>query len=178
MDSYDSVVAYEILNEPHLFNASQYEQLGAYHTFMAKEIRSVTDKKIVFDRETARGFQRIPSMEVKIVPQEVSGLVYGPHLYSVPTQGSQGEKQVENFKSWSQEWGVEVLMGEWSGDTQEEVDAFVSAFKDAGFGWTYYKWAPSKSVAGDHLGNIIYESRSSPKTIYLEQLADAIDRLL
>jgi hypothetical protein len=178
VDSYDSVIAYEILNEPHLFNASQYEQLGAYHTFMAKEIRSVTDKKIVFDRETARGFQRIPSMEVKIVPQEVSGLVYGPHLYSVPMPGSQGEKQVENFKEWSQEWGVEILMGEWSGDTQEEVDVFVTAFRDAGFGWTYYKWAPSKSVAGDHLGNIIYESKSSPKTIYLEQLADAIERLL
>jgi hypothetical protein len=178
VDHYDSVAGYEILNEPHLFNTSQYERLGAYHTFMAQEIRSLTDKKIVFDRETARGFQRMPSMEQTIVPQGVSGLVYGPHLYSVPTQGSQGENQVENFKEWAQEWGVEVLLGEWSGETQEEVDAFVSVFRDAGFGWTYYKWAPSKTVAGDHLGNIIYENKSSGKTIYLEQLVDAMNRLL
>jgi hypothetical protein len=174
VDSYDSVAGYEILNEPHLFNASQYELLGEYHTYMANEIRSATDKKIVFDRETARGFQRIPSFEFKIVPQGVSGLVYGPHLYAVPFPGSQGENQVENFEEWAQDWGVEILLGEWSGETQEEVDIFVSAFKDAGFGWTYYKWSASKTTDGDHLGNVLYESFRTPETIYLEYLVNAI----
>jgi aryl-phospho-beta-D-glucosidase BglC (GH1 family) len=175
VDSYDSVVGYEIMNEPHLFDSSQYELLGEYHTYMAKEIRSVSDKKIIFDRETARGFQRVPSFEVKIVPQGITGLVYGPHLYAVPLPGSQGEKQLENFEEWGQEWGVEVLLGEWSGESQSEVNTFVSEFKDAGFGWTYYKWASSKTAGGDHLGNVIYESNSSPKTPYLEFLNNAIE---
>jgi hypothetical protein len=175
VDSYDSVAGYEILNEPHLFNSSQYELLGEYHTFMANEIRSVSDKRIVFDRETARGFQRIPSLEQEIVPQGVSGLVYGPHLYAVPEAGSQGANQVENFEEWAQEWNVEVLLGEWSGETQAEVDTFVSTFEQAGFGWTYYKWASSKTAGGDHLGNVIYQSNSSPKTTYLEYLSNAIE---
>jgi hypothetical protein len=175
VDTYDSVAGYEILNEPHLFNSSQYELLGEYHTFMANEIRSVSDKKIVFDRETARGFQRIPSFEHKIVPQGISGLVYGPHLYAVPLPGSQGENQLENFEQWAQEWGVEILLGEWSGETQAEVDTFVDAVEQADFGWTYYKWASSKTAGGDHLGNVIYQSNSSPKTVYLEQLSNAIE---
>lgn len=174
VDAYQSVAGYEILNEPHIFDSSQYQMLGEYHTYMAKEIRSVTAKKIVFDRETARGFQRDPDMEFKIVPQGVSGLVYGPHLYSVPTPGSQGQNQVNNFKKWSQEWGVEILLGEWSGGSQDEIDSFVSAFKDSGFGWSYYKWAPAKSSGDDHLGNVIYESDSNPKTTYLQFLDNAI----
>ena len=105
--------------------------LNVQSLLLVMEIRSVTDKKIVFDRETARGFQRIPSMEVKIVPQEVSGLVYGPHLYSVPTQGSQGEKQVGGSQlSW---YGYRSLIacqlpGEGPGFTgaghQQRADAF------------------------------------------------------
>ena len=57
---------------------------------------------------------------------------------------------------------------------QEEVDIFVGAFKDAGFGWTYYKWSASKTTDGDHLGNVLYESFRTPKTIYLEYLVNAI----
>src|SRR5574338_923716 len=81
---YKSVAGFEILNEPHLFKSSDYDKLGNYHTYMAKKIRSITDKKIFFDRETTRGFPRSPSLELHIFPDGVSGLVYAPHLYSVP----------------------------------------------------------------------------------------------
>ena len=98
VDGYDNVIGYEILNEPHLFNASQYDDLGRYHTYMAKGIREISDKKIFFDRETTRDFQRLPSLEYKIVPQNVSGLVYTPHLYAAPYPGSQaGNQAVADF---------------------------------------------------------------------------------
>ncbi|MCI0563705.1 MAG: cellulase family glycosylhydrolase [Nitrososphaera sp.] len=175
VDGYDSVAGYEILNEPHLFDVSQYDSLGEYHTYMADKIRSMSEKKIIFNRETARGFQRDPGMEERIVPQGVSGLVYGPHLYSVPTVGSQGENQIDKFKQWSAEWGVEIMIGEWSAETQEEVDSFVFAFRDAGFAWTYYKWSAAKTSGGDHLGNVLYDSDSSPPTLYLEYLTNSLD---
>ena len=178
VDQYRSVAGYEILNEPHIFDPSQYSDLGNYHTYMAKKIRSVTDKKIVFDRETTRGFQRDPGQEYKIVPQGVSGLVYGPHLYSVPVAGSQGEKQVQNFKQWSDEWDVEILIGEWSAETQDEMDTFVTVFENSNFGWTYYKWSPAKDTDGTHLGNVIYESNNTPKTVYLKYLANSIQKIL
>ncbi len=174
-DKYDSVAGYEILNEPHLFDPSQYEKLGNYHTYMAKKIRDLTDKKIFFDRETARGFQREPSSEYKIVPRGVSGLVYGPHLYSVPTPGSQGEKQLANIYQWSKDWGMEILMGEWSADTQSDTDTYVRAFKENGFGWTYYAWKPTQSRGG---GSTLYDSSSTDPTQALKQLAASIEKIL
>jgi hypothetical protein len=173
VDKYENVIGYEILNEPHIFDASQYDDLGKYHTYMAKGIREVSDKKIIFDRETARGFQRNPAMEHKIVPQNVSGLVYTPHLYSAPYPGSQAENQIANFKKWSQEWGVEVLVGEWSASTQEESDAYLKSFKKNGFGWTYYSWRPIESRG---LGVSLYDTTWTPATDGLRQLASSIEK--
>jgi len=173
VDKYTSVTGYEILNEPHIFDVSQYDDLGNYHTYMAKKIRSMTDKKIFFDRETARGFQRQPTLEYKIVPQGVSGVVYGPHLYSVPTAGSIGESQVNKIKQWSEDWGVEILLGEFAGETQVDVDTFITTFKAANFGWTYYKWSPDTNT--DNLGNIVYDSDRTAPTIYLKYLTNAMN---
>ena len=171
VDRYDSVAGYEILNEPHLFNKAMYDKLGNYHTYMAKEIREVSTKKIFFDRETARGFPRDASLEYKIVPQGVDNLVYQPHLYSVPTPGSHGENQLATFEKWSRDWGVEVMIGEWAADTQEGTSIFIENFKERGFGWTYYAWRPT---IGRGAGNMLYESDTSQPTIYLEYVVDAL----
>ncbi|MGI0015571.1 MAG: glycoside hydrolase family 5 protein, partial [Nitrososphaera sp.] len=171
VDHYGSVSGYEILNEPHLFDSTQYDKLGNYHTYMAKEIREVTDKKIFFDRETTRGFPRIASYEWKIVPRGVDNLVYQPHLYSVPTAGSGAEKQLDNFARWSGEWGVEIHIGEWAADTQEDTNTYVKEFKDRQFGWTYYAWRPT---IGRGAGNMLYESDAVAPTIYLEYLVNAM----
>ncbi len=172
VDVYKSVAGYEILNEPHLYDSSQYEKLGNYHTYMAGVIRDATDKKIFFDRETTRGFPRQPSLEYKIVPRGVSDLVYAPHLYSVPMPGSQAEKQLDNFYQWSEEWEVEILVGEWAAGTQAETDIFVKAFKAREFGWTYYAWKPTADRGG---GSELYQSDSSPPTVYLEYLTNSLD---
>jgi aryl-phospho-beta-D-glucosidase BglC (GH1 family) len=169
---YSSVAGFELLNEPHLFSKDQYDKLGNYHTYMAKKIRSITDKKIFFDRETTRGFPRDPNLEYKIVPDGVSKLVYAPQLYAVPTTGSNGMKQIENFKKWSDQWGTEVFICEWGADDQDDVEAFLKAFKANGFGWSAYSWRNSGSSG---LGVTLYESSSVPPTQGLQVLVSAMD---
>jgi len=168
---YNSVAGFEILNEPHLFAKSQYDKLGNYHTFMAKKIRAITDKKIFFARETAWGFVRDPTMEHKIVPDGVSKLVYSPQLYAIPYSGSVGMKQINNFKSWSQNWGTEVLVSEWAADTSSEALAFLKAFKANGFGWTETSWQRS---GGGGLGVLLYQSSTVPRTDALKILVSAM----
>ena len=168
---YNSVAGFEILNEPHLFAKSQYDKLGNYHTFMAKKIRSITDKKIFFARETAWGFVRDPSMEHKIVPDGVSKLVYSPQLYAIPYSGSVGMKQINNFKSWSQDWGTEVLVSEWAAETSNEALAFLKAFKANGFGWTETSWQRS---GGGGLGTVLFQSSTVPRTPALKVLVSAM----
>ncbi|HKU48417.1 MAG TPA: cellulase family glycosylhydrolase [Nitrososphaera sp.] len=172
VDGYSSVAGYEILNEPHLFKKEQYDKLGDYNTFMAKKIRSISDKKIFFDRETTRGFQREPSLELHIFPDGVSGTVYAPHLYSVPKPGSQGEKQIKNIKTWSTQRNTEVLIGEWGAETQSDAVTFMKAFKANGFGWTAHSW--KKSGSGG-LGSTLYDSDTTSPTSALKVLMAALD---
>jgi hypothetical protein len=172
VDKYKSVAGYEMLNEPHLFNKAQYDKLGDYNTYLAKKIRAVSDKKIVFDRETTKEFVRDPKMEHKIVPQGVSKLVYGPHLYSVPNTGG-GLMQLNNFKTWAKQWDVEIMIGEFSAHNQADMNAFLKAWKGAGFGWTYWKWSKATGTGAGHLGNVVFESDTVPKTEALKQLLAA-----
>ncbi|MGI0015011.1 MAG: glycoside hydrolase family 5 protein [Nitrososphaera sp.] len=171
VDGYTSVAGYEILNEPHLFQKEHYAKLGDYNTYIAKKIRTITDKKIFFDRETTRGFQREPSLEPKIVPRGVSGLVYAPHLYGVPTPGSQGMKQINNIKDWSTDWGTEVLIGEWGADSKTDAITFLKAFKANGFGWTAHSW---KRGSSGGLGSTLYESDTVDATPALKNLVAAL----
>ena len=177
VDKYDSVAGYEILNEPHLWSKDQYDKLGNYHTYMAEKIRAISDKKIIFNRETAHGFMRDPTLEYKVVPRGVDKLVYGPHLYTAPTDGSGGEKQVEQIKKWKQEWGVEIMMGEFSAHSQTDMTAFLKAWKDGGFGWTYWKWSKATSTRSDHLGNVVYESDTIAKTEALKWLLSSYNTI-
>ncbi len=172
VDHYESVAGYEILNEPHLFDKTHYDKLGNYNTYMAKEIREVTDKKIFFDRETTRGFAREPSLEPKIVPRGVTGLVYAPHMYTIPYPGTQAEKQIKNFKTWSQNWGTEVLLGEMGADTQKDAEQYLSVLKAYGFGWTAHSW--KKSGSGG-LGHSLYESDTAPATEALKIMRAAMN---
>jgi aryl-phospho-beta-D-glucosidase BglC (GH1 family) len=51
VDKYNSVLGYEIANEPPIYDNSQYEKLGAAHSFIADKIRSYgSGKFIIFDR--------------------------------------------------------------------------------------------------------------------------------
>ena len=171
VDKYDSVAGYEILNEPHLFDKTHYEKLGNYNTYIAKEIREVSDKKIFFDRETTRGFTREPSLEYKIVPRGVSGLVYAPHLYGIPYDGSQAEKQIKNFKTWSTQWGTEVLIGEMAAETQSDANTYLKVLKEYGFGYTAQSW---KRGGAGGLGTVLYESSTVEATAALKIMVSAM----
>jgi len=168
---YSSVAGFEILNEPHLFDKTMYDKLGNYHTYMAKKIRAITDKKIFFDRETAWGFVRDPTLEYKIVPAGVSKLVYAAQLYAVPTSGSNGMKQLDNFKTWSTQWGTEVLICEWGADSQSDAELFLDAFGSRGFGWMAHSW---KNTGSSGLGVTLYQSDSVPPTPDLQNLVAAM----
>jgi hypothetical protein len=169
VDGYSSVAGYEILNEPHLWSKAQYAKLGDYNTYLAKKIRSISDKKIVFDRETTKEFVRDPTQEYKIVPRGVNKLVYGPHLYSVPTGGG-GLKQVQNIAAWSKAWGVEIMIGEFSAHSQADMTGFLKVWEQHGFGWTYWKWSRATGAGAGHLGNVVFESDSVAKTQALKWL--------
>jgi hypothetical protein len=56
------------------------------------------------------------------------------------------------------------------------MDAYITTWKEAGFGWTYWKWSASTTTAGgDLLGNVVYESDNTRRTVYLQYLLNSVD---
>jgi hypothetical protein len=172
VDDYDSVAGYEILNEPHLFNKEQYSKLGEYHTYMAQKIRSMTDKKIFFDRENTRGIARDTTLEPLIAPAGTNNIVYAPHLYAIPYPDSSAEWQINNFKAWSDLWGTEVVIGETVADTQQDAEQLLSILQQNGFGWSVWSW---KDVDSSGRGRTYYESATTEATQVLKVLLAAIN---
>ena len=48
VDSHPSTVGYEILSEPQVHSADQWEKVGKYNTFMTDEMRQVTKKNLIY----------------------------------------------------------------------------------------------------------------------------------
>ena len=44
VDNHNSSFGYEILNEPHVNDASQWEKIGKYNTYVVDELRTLTKK--------------------------------------------------------------------------------------------------------------------------------------
>jgi hypothetical protein len=110
------ILGYEILNEPHIWELSDYDDLGAYHTYIAQRIRADTgsQKYLFFTRETTHGgMLRSTDREYKILPRDpLKKVAYWPHIYAVPgatdsfNGGSLGNAntQITNLKEAIECW--------------------------------------------------------------------------
>ncbi|MGI0024548.1 MAG: cellulase family glycosylhydrolase, partial [Nitrososphaera sp.] len=158
IDEYPNVIGYELINEPHVWKDSHYDQLGELHTALAKELRKSTDKVLIFTRETAHGFDadgkmynRKAGLEYKILPKDpANNVMYAPHIYNVKDV----EKQVSQWKAVQKKWAsmgydVEIAVGEFAPQapqikspsaTQQDIDRFVSVWSREGWMHTYWSY--------------------------------------
>ena len=68
VDSHPSTLGYELLNEPRLYSIDQWEKVGNYNTFLTDELRKVTQKLIVYDRQASPGL----AGEIGITPENMA----------------------------------------------------------------------------------------------------------
>ena len=190
VDKYDNVLGYEILNEPHLWKKEHYTDLGEYHTAIVKKLRQVTDKTIIFTRETTHGsYNRDPDYEKLILPLDPDkNVMYWPHTYQPPSRDA-GQLQVKQFKRYQSEWAamgydVKIGIGEWGtqsnqiaglpgideAEGQALMDSFVSTWAKEDWPVTY--WAFGCFSCGE--GNKIIESDGS-LTKYGKRYVKAIE---
>jgi hypothetical protein len=175
VDKYPNVLGYEILNEPHVWRDSHYDGLGNMHTEVGKQLRSISDKTIIFTRETAWGYNapdgkkyyRQPSLEHKLLARITGDLRYIPHLYGL----NDIEKHVSQWKKYQAEWealGYKVPLGVGEFATQPpqlpspsvtvaNVERYVSvwareeAASPDGFPVTYWAFGSCCGGEGNHL---------------------------
>lgn len=150
------IFGFEILNEPYFWDDSNYTDIGVMNTTIAKELRKITWKPIVFDREIPIGeFKRKPSLTYLIRPK-INNTIYSPHVYKPDTL----DKQVENFKLALDKWkaegqNVRLYIGEFgdqqveNAPTQANTEKFVKRWHDEGWAATYWAYnlnTPKKAL--------------------------------
>jgi hypothetical protein len=170
-DKYSSVLGYELLNEPPIYDNSQYQKLGNFHTYLAQKIRSFgSNKAIVFDRAYPSGNSAYIDMNYYplIAPTGVNDIIFAPHRYSTWYKGMFNSYKNLATNYWG---GIPVIVGEWSEPDEGNMTAYVSELKNTSFGWTYYSW-----TYGSTDQNLVTSSWKD-LTIYGQWLVNAMNNI-
>lgn len=168
LDSHKSTLGYEILSEPQVHSADQWEKIGKYNTFMVNELRKLTSKVLAYSMnipvDLKSPINLIPENLAKMSPQNSTNIVFKISIYGLPTESSYQQARMNTFLKASNITGVPLYIGEWnnvlreqtineegtsvfeinpfeSDINQQEADLFVKTFKDLGiWGLAYWKW--------------------------------------
>ena len=191
LDHYKSTLGYEILNEPIIYSADQWEKLGSYNTFIASALRKLTNKIIVFDRQLPSGvggpIDATPYNMIKMSPKNITNLVFKTTLYGLPTHCSSAEARLNTAARTAQILGIPLWIGEFNVGLSPELpiadinqtgmNLFIEKFKEMkAWGWSFWLWSFKKhpsNVRNYDLANIT-EGKDITTTRYFDYLKNAI----
>jgi hypothetical protein len=170
VENHRSTLGYEILNEPQIQSADQWEKIGKYNTFVANELRKITNKTLVFDMTIPVVFHdlkiNMTSANIaKLLPENKNNIVFKISLYGIPTVRSYAEQKINLLSGLTNITGVPLYIGEWNDVSREErinvegktvkeinqeisdlnqidADIMTKKFKDIGvWGWAFWNWS-------------------------------------
>jgi Cellulase (glycosyl hydrolase family 5) len=191
VDHYKSTLGYEILNEPIIYSADQWEKLGSYNTFIASALRKLTNKIIVFDRQLPSGvggpIDATPHNMIKMSPKNITNLVFKTTLYGLPAHCSPAEGRLNTAARTAQILGIPLWIGEFNVGISPElpiadinqtgVNLFIEKFKEMkAWGWSFWLWSFKKhasNIRNYDLANIT-EGNDIGTTRYFDYLKNAI----
>ena len=159
VDDHKSTLGYEILNEPHIHDITQWEKIGGYNTFMTNELRTVTQKMIFFDRQVPSELdgplQINPVNMAKMAPEHRKNVIFKATIFGLPYDSSYAEARIHYYAKTAELAGVPLCICEFNlraydrfeiGDdknvtlTQENVNLLVKKISELNI-WGLAAWA-------------------------------------
>jgi aryl-phospho-beta-D-glucosidase BglC (GH1 family) len=172
VDKYSSTLGYEILNQPTVFDKSQYAKIGKYNTFIAQQLRNHTSKYIFFDFACNSDCSDIEfSNQSLLKPISVDNVIFAPHRFGKPYTDM--FRFLENLSSsWG---GIPIVLGEWARTDQAEIMKYVCELHAAGIGWSFWSWNYQEhGEVGVPLNDINYSpTQYLPYLVSVMKLTDA-----
>lgn len=156
VDNYTSTLGYEILNEPQVYDETQWQKIGNYNTYVSNELRKLSSKTIVFDRQLPSDIggpiDALPDNMAKMAPRNTTNVMLKTTLFGLPEHCSYGEDrlstsartaQLARVPLWVGEFNIGITPNEPTADiNQTEVNLFVDKFKEIkAWGWAYWMWS-------------------------------------
>ncbi|MGB5091199.1 MAG: cellulase family glycosylhydrolase [Nitrososphaeraceae archaeon] len=125
VDSHPSTVGYEILSEPQVHSADQWEKVGKYNTFMTDEMRKVTKKNLIYSMSIPVDLKSNIGVNAtnlaKMTPANKTNTIFKFSIYGLPSPGSYQEERLKMFISAGNLSGVPVYIGEWNNVARDKV---------------------------------------------------------
>ena len=160
VDNHKSTLGYEILNEPHVHHASQWEKIGKYNSYITDQLRTVTQKTIFFDRQVPSELdgeiRANPENMAKMAPENTENVIFKSTIFGLPTNSSYAEARLHYYAMTARIAGVPLCICEFNlrgydryevGEnknvtmTQDNVDLIVSKINELGaWGWAAWIW--------------------------------------
>lgn len=169
VENHNSTLGYEILNEPQIHSVDEWKKIGKYNTFMANELRKITNKTLVFDMTIPVELHDLKinmTLEnmAKLLPTSRDDVVFKISLYGIPAAGSYQEQKLNLLAALTNITRVPLYIGEWNDVSREEhinaegqvdneinqavsdlnqTDAYIMTkkLKDIGaWGWAFWNW--------------------------------------
>ena len=163
LDGHPSTFGYEILSEPHVESSDQWEKIGNFNSFVTDELRSVTNKTIIYSMNVpvdVKGpIQLTPENLAKMAPTNKENVMFKISVYGIPDRDQYQKQRFDMFLKASELTGDPLYVGEWnnvvrtqvngvfqldpakSGLNQATTDAMLQAFKDNNItASAFWKW--------------------------------------
>lgn len=163
VDSHESTLGYEILSEPHVESADQWEKIGSFNSFMTDELRSVTQKVIVYSMNVPVDLngpiQLTPENLAEMAPASKENVWFKISVYGIPDRDKYQKERFDLFLQTRELTGIPLYIGEWnnvvrtqvngvfqldplkSGLNQQIADTMLEAFKNENItASAFWKW--------------------------------------
>lgn len=163
VDSHESTLGYEILSEPHVESADQWEKIGSFNSFMTDELRSVTDKIVVYSMNVPVDIngpiQLTPENLAEMAPTNKENVWFKISVYGIPDRDQYQQERFNLFLQTRELTGIPLYIGEWnnvvrtqvngvfqldpqrSGLNQETTDTMLQTFQDNNItSSAFWKW--------------------------------------
>lgn len=163
VDSHESTIGYEILSEPHVESADHWEKIGNFNSFMTDELRSVTQKAIVYSMnvpvDLSGPIELTPENLAEMAPANKENVLFKISVYGIPDRDQYQQERFDIFLQTRELTGIPLYIGEWnnvvrtqvngvfqldperSGLDQQTTDTMLQAFENGNItASSFWKW--------------------------------------
>jgi hypothetical protein len=185
-----STLAYEILNEPHVYKKDQWDKIGKFNTFITDELRKVTQKIIVFDRQVPPDIygpiENTPENMAKMAPANKTNVVFKATLFGLPFQTQEPEERLTTYVKAAQIAGVPLCICEFnlrlsdryhpvSDLNQTLLNLFIQKFQEVKvWGWAYWIWDFKAHIEQPNYDLIRFNDNQMQTTKYYNYLKNSV----
>jgi len=126
LDSYKSTLGYEILSEPQVHSVDQWEKIGSFNSFMTDELRSVTDKTIVYSMNVPVDpdgpIQLTQENLAEMAPANKENTLFKISVYGIPDRDQYQKERFDLFLQTRELTGIPLYIGEWNNVVRTQVN--------------------------------------------------------